>query len=400
MTLDLGAVSHQITEMASARQAAGQTLDERLDAAAHLLQASADNFEALRSKIDRSNTPWPVAGLVERPDAVYPLPGAIPEYTVAATDGSQIEPDRHGSALYHLINIGWAFIRYGQRPWARLASEPTLYYDEKDVYLAVEGRRTLVAGLLLDMKRNVEEMARLAELAEEIERDVPLVALVDGILMMRSTEDWRVQEFHLQLQPRFEESLRRFQALGVPVAAYISRPRYYELVSALRIAACPHPKADCGKPNSECHDDGDRPCSVLAGLVDRQVVERIPLRPGERSARFRSRGKAERSKVKQKGQDISTYFFYLNVDGEIARIEVPDWVAGRPDLLDLVHWVAYDQCRRGNAYPRVLTEAHERAVLTTADRQQFELLVDATLARYHLSERTSAKERTKRVRGL
>jgi hypothetical protein len=112
---------------------------------------------------------------------------------------------------------------------------------------------------------------------------------------------------------------------------------------------------------------------------------------GQRSARFRASSSAE---------GTPSYFFYVNVGGETARVETPTWVALRPELLDLVHAVVLDQCARGNGYPRVLTEAHERAVLTTGDRQLFERLVEATVARYKLPERTSAKERSKRVRGI
>ena len=389
MTLDLSALSRQIVAMGRTLQETGQSLEERLTTATNLLRAHAADFQALENKARSSNTPWPIAGLVERPDTVYLLPEGPSAYTVAATDGSQIEPDRHGSVLCHLINIGWAAIRYGDRPQAWLASEPTLYYDDADLYLTMEGRRTLVAGHLLDIKRNVAEMARLAQLVEETERDIPMVAIADGLLVLRAMEGWRLQEFRRNFLPRFQESLSHFQALSVPVVGYISRPRSYELTSLLRVAACPYAQAVCSQQCASVV--GKEPCAALVGIPDRLLMERLPLRLGERSARFRAFSSAE---------GPPTYFFYLNVADEIARIEVPDWVTFRPELMDLVHWVAHDQCRRGNGYPRVLTEAHERAVLAIGDRQQFEQLVEATVARSHLSERTSAKERSKRVRGL
>jgi hypothetical protein len=288
-----------------------------------------------------------------------------------------------------LINVGWAVIRYGESPQASLGSQPRLYHDDSHVYLTMGGRRTLVTGHLLDIKRNVEEMARLAQLAEEADRDQPMVAMADGVLVLRAMEGWRLREFRRNFLPRFQESLDRFETMGMPVVGYVSRPRAYEVVSALRVASCPHPTADCDR---WCRDlVGTQPCAALAGIPDRLLMEQLPLRAGERSAQFRAASSAD---------GPGTHFLYLHTGEEIARLEVPDWVASRPDLLDLVHSVAYDQCRRGNGYPRVLTEAHERAVLTTGDRQQFEQMVEATLARYRLSERTSAKERSKRVRGL
>ncbi len=375
--------------MTSALRSSSHALEDRLDRAIDLLLAQAADFSRLDGKVRASRTPWSLAGLVEPLDGRYSLPPPLPSYTVAASDGSQIEPDRHGNVLYHLINVGWAVIRYGDRPNANIASEPVLYYQDEHLYMVTEGRRTLVAGLLLDLKRNVEEMTRLALLAEEAERDHPVVALVDGILMMRAAEGWRLQEFHTRMLPRFQASLAQFEALGVPVAGYISRPRTHELIGTLRVAACPHPRADC---NSICAGDPkDELCAMLSGIPDRLLMERLPLVDGERSACFRSSAG---------GEGTSTYFFYLNVGSEIARLEVPGWVAAQPELLDIVQWVAYDQCRKGGSYPRVLTEAHERAVLTVSDRQQFERIVDGALAQHRLSERTSAKERSKRLRSL
>jgi hypothetical protein len=207
---------------------------------------------------------------------------------------------------------------------------------------------------------------------------------------LRTMEGWRIQEeFRSNFLPRFQASLNRFQALGVPVAAYISRPRSYELTSALRVATCPYPSGTCAVRCGSVI--GEEPCAALAGIPDRLLMEHLPLPAGTRSARF---------KAANSNEGTPSFFYYVNVGSEIARVEVPVWVGLRPGAMNTVHSVVLDQCQRGNGYPRVLTEAHERAVLTTGDRQLFERLMDATLARFRLSERTSAKERSKRVRGI
>ena len=92
------------------------------------------------------------------------------------------------------------------------------------------------------------------------------------------------------------------------------------------------------------------------------------------------------------------YFFYLRVDDEIARIEVPEWVAKDEGLLNLAHTLVLDQCQRGHGYPVALSEAHEQAVVTGADRENFWALVESSLVEEHLPTPTSAKSQSKRTR--
>ncbi|GAG47308.1 unnamed protein product, partial [marine sediment metagenome] len=81
-------------------------------------------------------------------------------------------------------------------------------------------------------------------------------------------------------------------------------------------------------------------------------------------------------------------------------VEIPRWVATDEGLLDLVHTLVLDQCRRGQGYPVALSEAHEKAVVTGADREQFWQLVELSLVEEHLPTRTSAKSQSKRTRWI
>ena len=90
-------------------------------------------------------------------------------------------------------------------------------------------------------------------------------------------------------------------------------------------------------------------------------------------------------------------FFYLRVDDEIARVEFPRWVEER-GLVDLVHALILDQCRRGQGYPVALSESHEQAVVTSGDREHFQHLIERTLTENKLSTTISAKSRSKRTR--
>jgi NurA-like 5'-3' nuclease len=132
----------------------------------------------------------------------------------------------------------------------------------------------------------------------------------------------------------------------------------------------------------------------VAGVRDRELFINL-LAPGERSALFISPSKI----VKRYGVH-QVYFFYLRTDDEIARVEIPRWVAMDNNLLGLVHVLILDQCRRGHGYPVALSEAHEKAVVTNADKEQFWQLVDSSLVDEHLPYLGSAKSRSKMTRWI
>jgi NurA-like 5'-3' nuclease len=129
-------------------------------------------------------------------------------------------------------------------------------------------------------------------------------------------------------------------------------------------------------------------------VLDRDLFARL-LEPGERSALFISP-----SKIQKRYGKHMVYFFYLRLNGEIARVEVPRWVAEDRIKLDLVHTLVVDQCRRGQGYPVALSEAHEKAVVTGADRDNFWRMVDESLVEEHLPVTESEKSRSKRTRWI
>jgi NurA-like 5'-3' nuclease len=131
----------------------------------------------------------------------------------------------------------------------------------------------------------------------------------------------------------------------------------------------------------------------VAGIQDRELFSSL-LEEGERSPLFISQS----SVVRKYYGNHQIYFFYLRVDEEIARVEIPEWVAMDEGLLDLTHSLVADQCRRGQGYPVALSEAHEQAVVTTADRENFWQLVESSLILESLPTPTSGKSRSKRTR--
>ena len=98
------------------------------------------------------------------------------------------------------------------------------------------------------------------------------------------------------------------------------------------------------------------------------------LEPGHRSPLYRSSHLAARFALGlATGQEWS-HFYYLNGSAEIARVESPDWLADDPELLALSRAMLVKQCQLGLGYPVAISEAHEQAVISGHDRQEFRRL--------------------------
>jgi hypothetical protein len=397
MSLDLTKVAAQVGSMVAKLKAGGEERKKRLKYALNILHDKSIDLERLRKKIDLSQTTWLVAGLVDGLDPHYPAPPLPPEFTVVATDGSHIDVDRHKSARCYLINIGTVVLGYGAQPEALLDSFPALYFGDEDLVIApdrAKGREQPIEGVLLGIKRGVDECHMLAELAKELPEDSSALALLDGSLILWGLAGQAYPEFVVEalLHKGFIRSLEQIRKLNtdkrVALASYISFPRSTDVVNALRVAICPHEPPDCDRycPNKA------RDCDAVAGVRDRELFASV-LAEGERSALFIST-----SKIQKRYGEHEVYFFYLRVDDEIARVEIPKWVAQDKGLLELTHSLVLDQCRRGQGYPVALSEAHEQAVVTGADRENFWQLVEASLVDEKMPSPTSAKSFSKRTR--
>lgn len=389
MTLDMLKVSPRVSAMARDLKARFMQLGLGLDEARGLLQARAADWPAIAelARDARRRLPRPLEPL----DLRGPAGPLAPDHVVIATDGSQIEPDRHGPADYFLINVGWAVLRYGAEPYADLASEPTLYHEPRDTYIVHGERRVPIQDRHLSAKRAVEEIARAADLAAAwAPMAWPLAVLADGTLLQWVLEERPDDFLREQLLRPYVEHLARLRDLGVPVASYVSRPRSVEVATLLHEAICRQPSGGC----AACERGLGEPC-VFDRLPDRELFRF--LAPGERSALFEvavPRGLAEYY------AGLEPRCFYLNVGSEIARVEVPPWTADDPERLALVQAVLLDQCAKGLGYPNVLARAHEQAVVTGQDRLAFEYLLDALLAREGVPARASEKLHSKRVRAV
>jgi len=288
-------------------------------------------------------------------------------------------------------------LNYGVHPSAVLDSLPCLYSGDEDLIIApagVKGREQPIEGVLLGIKRSVEECHRLAELASELPPGSPTLALLDGSLILWGLEAYPEFVTEALLTKGFLHYLDEMRRLNkdkrLAVASYISFPRSTDVVNTLRVAICPHEPADCDR---YCPSRA-RDCDAVAGVRDRELFINL-LAQGERSAVFISP-----SKIQKHYGVHQVFFFYLRLEDEIARVEIPQWVATDESLLSLTHSLVLDQCRRGHGYPVALSEAHEKAVVTGADREYFWQLVESSLVDEHLPSLSSAKSRSKRTRWI
>ncbi|MBE0415845.1 MAG: DNA double-strand break repair nuclease NurA [Dehalococcoidia bacterium] len=397
MPLDLSQVAAQIESLAKKLKADEEERAERLERALRLLRGA--DIDSLKRKIVSSKTTWLVAGLTEGLEQHHKAPPCPSEFTVLATDGSHIDVDRHSSVRCYLINIGSALLHYGENPDALLSSEPALFFGDDLVIADPGGREELIEGVLLGVKRSVEECQALAKIAQDLPCERPTLALIDGSLILwglagREFEETKsyVREELLDRQylGAFDIMKRRSENKILALASYISFPRSSDVVNALRVALCPHDPADCDR---YCSGKCQRECDGVAGIQDRDLFQTL-LGYGERSPIFIS---GSRFVQKHYGEH-QIHFFYLKLDEEVARVETPCWVAEKEELVELVHALILDQCQRGHGYPVALTEAHEKAVVTTADREQFWQLVELYLVEDRLNIRSSGKSRSKRLR--
>lgn len=397
MPLDLSNLSKQIRAMSGslAVEADAKQSRQQLALGRYLEEAAEHHKWAEAVNLSRETAAWLFAQPTEPLDMVVDLPFRPEAYALVATDGSQIDVERHGIAVCYVINIGRVFIRYGDQPMARLNAEPTLFYRDEDLYLSDGVRRIPIEGNYLSSRRDVEEGVALVGLADEfLDDSLPCIALQDGTLVrwtLANAERVVQDEF---LTPYFEY-LSAMQQRGIPVASYISRPRAPEVAGTIRLMFCPDVKVSEGRGAtcSSCSAvaaGSEPPCAVCDGLTDAEILAE-GLEEGQRGPIFVS---MSRINVEKYGQHL-IHFFYMRVGREVARVEIPRWVALDRAMVDRVHSLIYDQCMRGQGYPVVLARAHEQAIVRSADKKAFMSIVEGSLLRADLPASSSRKAESK-----
>jgi NurA domain len=388
MTLDLVPLMPQVHDLLEFLSRDTLERQIQLDRALGLLYTLAP--EELDQKINQAkNANWLLAEPQEPLATRHPVSSSDAVYAALATDGSSIDVNRHAPAACFVINIGHAWFDYTHQE-VELASKAELEFASAQLRRGDHrnaSKETVLTGNLLDAYRTAMEMLKLADLAEQHAGGAPIVALLDGQLVL-----WGLKESELGSEAQdliFEhgvisalDRLRQVAEGGrLVLGSYISRPGGHEVTNALRIARCPR------LGGVDCHDcprreDGSRPCDEVSGGSDADLFARL-LNPSERSTMFGRRliqADHDHPDSRYSAAGHGLRFFYLHVPGgEVARVEIPEWVAASEGSLDLLHSAILDQCERGGGYPLVLQEAHEQAVIDGAARRSFSLLLDRNI---------------------
>lgn len=372
MTLELSKVTAQVQTMGQELATRQKEYADLVAMARRWLAQYADQGEALRPPARSVRAAIPTS---EPLDAIHSPPATPERFTVIGADGSQIQPDRHGVALYYLINVGSLVYRHSSGEPPEAHSEPILGYTEADIY----ENGLLVDGNLLDVRRDLAETTRLADLCTAEPRG-PTVALVDGTLILWVLED-RPEAWRRAKVVAYLDQLNRIRHSGAVVAAFTSRPRRTEVTRLLHLASV---EGDVDRAGQEPNP--------LEHLPDRAIFETLPA--GARSALFVSPSSINHDYYVPAGHGV--HFLYLNLaeegrDPVIARLEVPAWVAEDADRLGLVHGAVVAQARLTGDYPYALVRADELAFISGAEREAFEEMVTTALLRAGVRSAVSPK---------
>ncbi|PLZ95577.1 nuclease [Fischerella thermalis CCMEE 5328] len=344
-----------------------------------------------------------------------PVPPKV--HTVIATDGSQIAPNHHEIAYCYLLNIGRVVLHYGQNKHPLLDSLPEIFYRPEDLYISRQwGIKT---EEWMSYCRTVSEATVLAELACSVvskntetspphtsRRDesrlyitshtphtpptpkIPTLAMVDGSLIY-----WFLEQLPFdardRILPPILQAWRQMRDAQIPLMGYLSASRNIEAMNFLRLLACPHPVPDC---MSFCPNQLEKvPCKVFEPLRD-TTLWTTQLQPGQRGPLWRSN-----ARILDLYEDLQIYFCYVHVGAEIARIEIPAWVAENTSLFEESLGLMLAQVQKGYGYPVAIAEAHNQAVVRGGDKARFFALLERQMIKAGLRNvGTSYKEARKR----
>lgn len=285
--------------------------------------------------------------------------------TLIAADGSQIEPDRHASILYSLVNVGAIVMRIGSGKAPEISTDSRLLYDD-EIYTETG----MLTSEAIEMQRDIAERKKLLELSRLVPS--PVVALTDGPVELWGSKNSSGEDEYRKNLEIHKSILSQMESLGVTVAGYVDKPGADLVVRLLEIA----------RFSSEEQFKGVRRQHPLRGVSDRWLFGKI-LGSGQRSAVF---GMQSSSRAHYSGS-LAIHFFYLNVGNDkhpyLVRVEIPKWVAEDDGKLNLLHASLFEQCLMMGAkpYPYILHRAHEIAVVKLEDRRQVEQMLEIELHR-------------------
>lgn len=346
-----------------------------------LLQLSQRPRQELERAIEMAGDRWPGAAPTdEDPSGSFAAPGDPGLLHILAADGSQIYPDRHSGLNYFLINIGTIHIQQGSGQSPRTGSIPYLFYEHDDLH---DSQGSPLSSALVNGRRDVAELAALADLAEVCPGEPALALMDNGLILWLVLQDQDRRHVDVDhLLRSYLQQLDRLRALGVGVAGVIDRARHANVLRLLHLNQLPE----------ELINPEQLKVFEFQGLTDRQVYAQV-LDPGQRSARFTYKTPVNRD-FSARGHEIQ--FFYLRTGDRILRVEIPIWVGESSELVERVHAGIAEQSRTTGGFPYALARAHELALVSHQDRTALENILRGELAGRGFAAQPSTKSMTKR----
>jgi NurA domain len=292
-------------------------------------------------------------------------------YRIIAVDGSQIYPDRHQGLPLYVINLGIADFYYnGLQSNVTLETVPHLFYAH-DTELGEDNPE------LINCHRSELELQQGLLQSKKASGEVPLLFVCDGSLIA-----WHLSSATELKQKLFERYCALFYELythRIVVAGYVSLPKSRDLVQIVSNAY-----------SSEHQEE-----KKFTYVTDSDLLA-LTLPPFHRTTIFESRVAA----VKDYPEPLRPHFFYMNVGEEIARIEIPAWIAHDTTKIQFIEQTILDQVMKGQGYPISLAESHEQAVIKGPDRELFYQMVKELVQQQGIRYPASQKSLKKRGIGI
>jgi hypothetical protein len=276
-----------------------------------------------------------------------------------------------------VINIGAVVLNYG------CSGAPVVLGGRPSIFAGADEHDMSVSTELVNSKRQELEFQAGLEHARQLQdSNCPFLLVFDGSLIFWHLEakDMMLRDYFL---PRYLATLHQLAQDKIPTASYISMPKSRELVNVVRLQLC------------DFHPEHTQKYAITNHIIDTHLVH-FYLEPGQRSQLFKNN-----ASISELYPDhLHPYFFYLHVDEEIGRVEIPAWIAQDVMLVDKIAGMILDQAEKGRGYPVALAEAHEQAVVKGPDRDFFyHVLCKLSIDRKH-RQSMSHKLRRKQSMGV
>ncbi len=310
---------------------------------------------------------FPVQGrgqcLINKAHALEWAKEQLKDRSLGAVDGSQLLPSMLHNLPLGFASTGWYLNHHGSRG----------FVQESSMELVVPGEGGRLSEEKVNFKRTFLELKKILELVEELGHEdrkpgrMPLI-FFDGSLIFSFAE---------HIQPREQEAYRGILQeilqcsgeLHVPVVGYVDTSQARDIgttLLAFRELLLKH-----GEPDPA--GLGENNCEILQSqnlIPDSLLLAPGLLRFGDRSPAFSCRrmgllrSAAEESRINQ------VHLLYLRTGARFlpGRLEFPAWITEMGKVQELTN-IVLAQCIPGFGYPKVLTRAHQLAVISSSNRE-------------------------------